>query len=47
VLRGKLEDHDLNLLRRWEALNLNIIEKYWDGEICSTDVYETNRPIRP
>jgi hypothetical protein len=47
VRRGKLEDHDLNFLRRWVALNLEMIEKHWDGKIGSSDVYETNRPIRP
>ena len=47
VLRGKLEDDDLNLLRRWVALNIEMIEKQWDGEISSPDVYDTNRPIGP
>jgi hypothetical protein len=46
VLSGKLDYHDLNLLRRWVAPNLSIIEKYWDGEIDSPELYETNRPIR-
>jgi hypothetical protein len=47
VLRGNLEDHDVDLLRRWVALNLEMIEKLWDGKICSSDVFERNRPIRP
>jgi hypothetical protein len=45
VLRGKMEDHGLNLLRRWVALNLEMIEKHWDGETGSADIYETNLPL--
>jgi hypothetical protein len=47
VLRGNLEDNDLDLLRRWVALNLEMIEKHWNQDIGSIEAHEMNRPIRP
>jgi len=30
---GKLSAHDLDLLKKWLALNQDVIVQYWDGDI--------------
>jgi len=30
---GKLSAHDLDLLKKWLALNQGVIVQYWDGDI--------------
>jgi hypothetical protein len=34
---GDIDAHDLALLKRWLALNQDVIIKYWDGEIEYTE----------
>jgi hypothetical protein len=34
---GEMSAHDLALLRKWLALNQDVIIKYWDGEIEYTE----------
>jgi hypothetical protein len=34
---GDLDPHDLALLKKWLALNQDVIIKYWDGEIEYTE----------
>ena len=34
---GKLSGHELSLLREWIELNLDVILKYWEGEIEYTE----------
>jgi hypothetical protein len=34
---GDMSAHDLALLRKWLALNQDVIIKYWDGEIEYTE----------
>ena len=34
---GRMTARDLDLLRKWIALNRDVIVKYWDGEIEYTE----------
>ena len=44
---GKMTAHDLDLLRKWIALNREVIVKYWDGEIEYTeDAIAELKPLR-
>jgi hypothetical protein len=44
---GKMTAHDLDLLRKWIALNRDVIVKYWDGEIEYTeDAIAQLKPLR-
>jgi len=44
---GKVAAHDLDLLRKWIALNREVIVKYWEGEIEYTeDAIAELRPLR-
>jgi hypothetical protein len=46
VIRGRLEPHDLDLLRHWIEMNAQIIIDYWDGVIEYTeDAMNALRPI--
>lgn len=36
---GDMDAHDLALLKKWLALNQDVIKKYWDGEIEYTIEY--------
>ncbi len=39
--------HDLALLKQWIEINLDVIVKYWDGEIEYTeDAIAALKPIR-
>jgi hypothetical protein len=43
---GKLSAHELTLLKKWIALNHDVIVKYWDGEIEYTeDAIAALKPI--
>lgn len=43
---GKLSGQDLALLQKWVELNLDVIIKYWDGEIEDTaDAIAAMKPI--
>jgi hypothetical protein len=47
VGHGKMSAHDLALLRKWIEVNLDVIVKYWDGEIEYTeDAIAALKPIR-
>jgi hypothetical protein len=37
VIRGRLEPHDLDLLRRWIEINAQVIIDYWNGIIEYTE----------
>jgi hypothetical protein len=37
VVEGTLKAADLELLRQWVALNLDVLVRYWDGDIEFTD----------
>lgn len=44
---GNMSAHDLVLLRRWIEVNLDVIVKYWDGEIEYTeDAIAALKPAR-
>ena len=44
---GKMTARDLDLLRKWIALNRDVIVKYWDGEIEYTeDAIAQLKPLR-
>jgi hypothetical protein len=45
VLKGRMDDDDLALLQRWVGLNLPMILKVWEGEICSPEAIATTRHI--
>lgn len=46
VVAGKLNAHDLALLRKWVELNRDVIVKYWDGDIEYTeDAIAALKPI--
>jgi hypothetical protein len=45
VLKGKMEDHDLDLLRRWVDLNMDMILKVWEAELDSFSAIDTTRAI--
>jgi hypothetical protein len=48
VVRGRLDPHDLALLRRWMDLNEQILIDYWNGVIRYTeDALGALRPIQP
>ncbi len=34
---GRIEDHDLDLLRSWIKINYDVIVGYWEGEIEYTE----------
>jgi hypothetical protein len=42
VVKGEMNDLDLDLLRRWVELNRDMIVKYWNSEeiVYSKDVFE-------
>ena len=43
---GKITAHDLNLLKKWVEVNLDVIVKYWDGDIEYTeDAIAALKPI--
>lgn len=43
---GKMNAHDLALLKKWIELNQDVILKYWDGEIEYTeDAIDAIRPV--
>ena len=43
---GDMEAHDFGLLKKWLALNQDVIVKYWDGEIEYTeDAIAALKPI--
>ena len=44
---GKMTAHDFDLLRKWIALNRDVILNYWDGEIEYTeDAIAELKPLR-
>jgi hypothetical protein len=46
VVRGRLDPHDLSLLRQWIDLNEQILIDYWNGVIGYTeDALNALRPI--
>ena len=46
VVGGKLNAHDLSLLRKWVDLNRDVIVKYWEGDIEYTeDAIAALKPI--
>jgi hypothetical protein len=46
VIRGRLDPHDLSLLRQWIDLNQQILIDYWNGVIGYTeDALNALRPI--
>src|SRR5947209_18985267 len=48
VVRGRLDPHDLALLRQWIDLNEQILIDYWNGVIGYTeDALSALRPIQP
>jgi hypothetical protein len=47
VVSGHMTAHDLELLRKWVALNKDVIIKYWDGDIEYTeDAIAQLKPLR-
>ena len=47
VVRGKLDPHDLTLLRRWININEQVLIDYWNGVIGYTeDALNALRPIQ-
>jgi len=42
---GKVAAGDLALLKKWVALNQDVIQKYWDGEIEYTE--DAIAPLKP
>src|SRR5438105_9066508 len=48
VVRGRLDPHDLALLRQWIDLNEQVLIDYWNGVIGYTeDALSALRPIQP
>jgi hypothetical protein len=48
VVRGRLDPHDLALLRQWIDLNEQLLIDYWNGVIGYTeDALSALRPIQP
>jgi hypothetical protein len=48
VVRGRLDPHDLALLRQWIELNERVLVNYWKGVIGYTeDALNALRPIQP
>ena len=48
VVRGRLDPHDLALLRQWIELNEQELVDYWNGVIGYTeDALNALRPIQP
>jgi hypothetical protein len=46
VVGGKLNAHDLTILKKWLDLNRDVIVKYWDGDIEYTeDAIAALKPI--
>lgn len=47
VAGGNMSPQDLALLKKWVALNQDVIVKYWDGEIEYTeDAIAALKPLR-
>lgn len=50
VLKGRMSESELELLRQWVGLNMDVLVKHWDGDIGSFEVLDTVRPyssLRP
>jgi hypothetical protein len=48
VVRGRLDPHDLALLRQWIELNEQVLVDYWNGVIGYTeDALNALRPTQP
>ena len=48
VVRGRLDPHDLTLLRQWIDVNEQVLIDYWNGVIGYTeDALNALRPIQP
>src|SRR5436190_16268618 len=48
VVRGRLDPHDLDLLRQWLDINEQVLVDYWNGVIGYTeDALSALRPIQP
>ena len=48
VVRGRLDPHDLALLRQWIDINEQVLIDYWNGVIGYTeDALNALRPIQP
>jgi hypothetical protein len=48
IVRGRLDPHDLALLRQWIELNEQVLVDYWNGVIGYTeDALNALRPIQP
>ncbi|MGH7037253.1 MAG: hypothetical protein ACREFK_00845 [Stellaceae bacterium] len=46
VVRGKMTAHEFDLLKRWIALNRDVLVNYWNGTIEYTeDVLAALRPL--
>ena len=46
VVRGRLDPHDLALLRQWIGVNEQVLIDYWNGVIgCTEDALDALRPI--
>jgi hypothetical protein len=46
MAQGRMNADDLELLRKWIALNLDVLIRHWDGDIESTqDAIDAIRPI--
>ena len=47
VEQGRMKADDLELLREWIALNLDVLIRHWDGDIeYSVDAMNAIRPIK-
>jgi hypothetical protein len=46
VIQGTMAESDLNLLKQWIGLNLDVIVKHWTGEIDSSlDAISAIKPL--
>jgi len=45
VVAGQMSPSDLDLLRKWVALNHDVLVRYWDGDIEYTEDAIAIRPI--
>jgi hypothetical protein len=46
IVRGKINTHEFDLVRRWIELNMDILVDYWNGDIEYTeDALAAIRPV--
>jgi hypothetical protein len=46
IATGSMSADDLELLRKWTALNLDVLIRHWDGDLSSSeDAIDAIRPI--